>query len=128
MGIHHSSDTKTSHDHDNNCQMCHSTASLSQAGRMVADRRLRRLRWQPGGGYGVRARSRARARSGPLGRARRRSAHLRLASTNNKTEPTPLPGQHNAFYLQRLACWKYPCFSSLYDYEPTERFLEIASI
>lgn len=49
MGIHHSSDTKTSHDHDNNCQICHSTASLSRAGRLEAERRLRLAR---GGGGG----------------------------------------------------------------------------
>lgn len=33
MGIHHSSDTKTCHDYDNNCQKRHSTASLTNGQR-----------------------------------------------------------------------------------------------
>lgn len=69
MGIHHSSDTKTLHDHDNNCQMCHSTASQPQAQRLEAERRLRRTVARPAGGYDVRPRSAA------LGRVRYASGH-----------------------------------------------------
>lgn len=68
MGIHHSSDTKTSHDHDNNCQMCHSTASLSRASRVEAERRLRLAR---GGGPRLADTSLRVGRA--LGRARRAS-------------------------------------------------------
>ncbi|CAG4957734.1 unnamed protein product [Colias eurytheme] len=44
MGIHHSSDTKTSQEHDNNCQICHSTASLTRTIGAEAGRRLTRAR------------------------------------------------------------------------------------
>lgn len=41
MGIDHSSNTKTLHEHDNNCQICHSTASLTRINCAEAERRLR---------------------------------------------------------------------------------------
>lgn len=66
---------------------------------MVADRRLRRVAGSRAAVTAFGSGARARRRSAALGATRQRSAHLRLASTNNKTEPTPLPGQHNAFYL-----------------------------
>ena len=65
--------------HDNNCQICHSTASQSQANRVVAERRLER-----GGRLATAAAlGRARRSSARLGPAR--SAHLRRAQ-QNRTE------------------------------------------
>lgn len=65
--------------HDNNCQICHSTASQSQANKVVAERRLAR-----GGRLAtVAALGRARRHSARLGSAR--SAHLRLEQ-QNRTE------------------------------------------
>lgn len=132
MGIHHSSNTKTCHDHDNNCQKRHSTASLTneqRGGRAQTEAR--------GGSAGCRLRRfgaglRARHRSGPARWCPPLGAHLRLASTNNKTQPRCLPaaacqpasapGPASLTQCSHHLPWKYPGTFLSYYRPPNSTF------
>jgi hypothetical protein len=122
MGIHHSSDTKTSHDHDNKL------SNVSQHGVTVTSGQSG-SRTQTGarrpGSYGVRNLSARRSTlSGPLGRARGRSCALGCPRPPSQRPPaTRFHEQQNRTdfawpaqcLLSTRASWKYPCFSSLYE-------------
>lgn len=91
MGIHHSSDTKTWHDHDNNCQNSKSQARRhSRASRAEAERRLRRRR-ALAGAYDV---------VGP--RRSRPTCKLEQQNHHCTTRPAPSSGLGLLLYLLEM--------------------------
>lgn len=119
MGIHHSSDTKTCHDHDNNCQKRHSTASLTngqRGGRAQTEAR--------GGSAGCRLRRLARGfalgaarvrfggarRSAPTCDSLPRTTKPNLAACLPPANPPARqasPASHNAQHTTMEISWNY---------------------